>query len=85
MYYCMQDNTPPYISVSVCPYISGGGEDLGEDDPGQAVPAVIQSCHGELQHSILVLYGAQIQQAADIATTEAGEKLSLNQLVSSTF
>lgn len=77
----MQDNSPSYISVSVYPYISGGGEDLREDDPGQAVSAVVQSCYGKLQHSILVLYGAQIQQAADIATTETGEKLSLNQLI----
>lgn len=49
----------------VTAYVSGSGEDLGEDDSGQTVSAVIQSCYGKLQDSILVLYGAKIQQAAN--------------------
>lgn len=36
-------------------YIGGGGEDLGEDDPGQAVSAVVQRGDGQLEDSVLVL------------------------------
>lgn len=45
-------------------YISSGSEDLGEDHPGQTVPTVIQCGDGQLQHRVLVLYRAQVQQAA---------------------
>lgn len=46
-------------------YVSSCSEDLREDHSGQTVSAVVQCGYGEFQHSVLVLYGAQIQQAAN--------------------
>lgn len=45
-------------------YISSCSEDLGEDHPGQTVPTVVECGDGQLQHRVLVLYRAQVQQAA---------------------
>ncbi len=44
-------------------YISGSSEDLGEDDSCQAIPAVVQCGNNQLQKMVLVLQGAQVQQA----------------------
>lgn len=52
-------------SVFFVSYISSSSEDLGEDHSGQAVSAVVQCGYSELQHGILVLHRAQIQQAAE--------------------
>lgn len=43
-------------------YVRGRGQDLGQDDPGQAVPTVVQRGHGQLQQVVLVLQGAEVQQ-----------------------
>lgn len=46
-------------------YISSSSEDLGEDHPGEAVSAIVQCGYNKLKHSVLVLQGAQIEQAAE--------------------
>lgn len=47
-------------------YISSSSEDLGEDHSSQTISAVVQCGDSKLQHGILVLHRAQIQQAAKI-------------------
>lgn len=53
------------LSVFFDSYISSSSEDLGEDHSGQTVSAVVQRGYSKLQHGILVLHRAQIQQAAE--------------------
>lgn len=55
-----------YVCVEVfCSYVSGSSEDLGQDHSGQTVSAVVQSGYSKFQHSVLVLYRTQVQQAAN--------------------
>ncbi len=51
-------------------YISSSSEDLGENHSGETVSAVVQCGYSKLQHSVLVLHGTQIQQAADTENRE---------------
>lgn len=46
-----------------CSYVSGSGEDLGQDDPGQPITAVVQCGHSELQGVVLILQCTDAQQA----------------------
>lgn len=62
------------LLLSQLSYVSSSSEDLGEDDSGQTISTVVQCGYGKFQHSILVLYRAQIQQAANTG----GEKVQMS-------
>lgn len=51
-------------------YISSSSEDLGQDHSGQTISAVVQCGYSKLQHGILILHRAQIQQAAEAEIKE---------------